>query len=238
MKRLRAQEKTIESLSERNERLEAAVARLQAIRAVLQKALFGSRSEQQEKPRSQLRRGQQPGAAGHGRTRRSALEERIEEHNPPPDACVCTSCGKPYVANGGRSSTVIEIDVQAHTRRIVRPRWRRGCGCASAPTEVSAPARLFARTPYGTSVWARVLFDVPGIRRRFLPSFGLSNSHDLAVDRCYVRPPSTDFRDAPLAALDPYRTHHPNTWKYISESDGSMTAASCISLRIAGRSGS
>ena len=161
VKRLRAQEKTIQSLSKQNVQLEATAARLQATRAVLSKALFGSRSEQQAKPRSELRRGQQSGAAGHGRTQRPALEERTEEQHPPRGACVCSSCGKPYVANGARSSTVIEIDVQAHTRKIVRPRWRRRCACAASPLEVAAPApaRLFARTPYGTSVWARVLFE-------------------------------------------------------------------------------
>ena len=68
---------------------------------------------------------------------------------------------KPYVANGENSSTVIEIEVKAHTRRIVRPRWRRGCDCASSPLEVSAPPvpRLFPRTPYGTSVWACFLYE-------------------------------------------------------------------------------
>ncbi len=175
MKRLRGQERTIRSLSKensrlrgaaaglqaRNQALETTIAKLQATRAVLSKALFGSRSEQQKKPRSERRRGQQPGAAGHGRTRRPALGEKSERRDPPKDARVCPCCGKPYVANGERSSTLIEIEVRAHTRRIVRPRWRRGCECPSSPLEVTAPApaRLFARTPYGTSVWARVLFE-------------------------------------------------------------------------------
>ena len=145
----------------RIEALEVKYARLRASAAVLQKALFGSRSEQQEKPRSERRRGQQPGAAGHGRTQRPALEEKKEERNPPKNARVCSGCGKPYVTNGERSSTIIEIAVKAHTRRIVRPRWRRSCACASSPLEVSAPpvSRLFPRTPYGTSVWACVLFE-------------------------------------------------------------------------------
>ena len=72
-------------------------------------------------------------------------------------------CGKPYVANCENSSTVIEIEVEAHARRIVRPRWRRGCDCASSPLEVSAPPVprlfLFPRTPYGTSVWACFLYE-------------------------------------------------------------------------------
>ena len=80
VKKLRAQEKMIESLSKRNARLEAMVAKLQATRAVLSKARFGSRSEQQEKLRSERRRDRQlGGAAAHGRTQRPALEERIEE---------------------------------------------------------------------------------------------------------------------------------------------------------------
>ncbi len=120
-----------------------------------------SRSEQQERPRSERRRGRQPGAAGHGRTLRPALEERTEERNPPAEACVCGRCGKPYVANGAEVSTIVEIEVSAHKRVIRRPRWRRRCDCASSPTEVSAPPapRLFAGTPCGTSVWARFRFE-------------------------------------------------------------------------------
>ena len=175
LRRSRRQKNTIRSLSKgvrrlrkiakasqtRIEKLEAQYARLRASASVLQKALFGSRSEQQEKPRSERKRGQQRGAPGHGRTQRPALEEKAEHHNPPKTARLCSCCGKPFVANGENSSTVIEIEVEAHTRRIVRPRWRRGCDCASSPLEVSAPPvpRLFPRTPYGTSVWACFLYE-------------------------------------------------------------------------------
>ena len=148
-------------LASRVETLEKTVAELRATRAVLSKALFGSKSEQQEKPRSERQRGQQPGTAGHGRTDRAELEERPEERNPPADACVCGECGQPYVQNGAEESTLLEIEVSAHKRVIRRPRWRRACECASSPMEVSAPPapRLFPRTPYGTTVWARFLFE-------------------------------------------------------------------------------
>jgi len=65
------------------------------------------------------------------------------------------------VANGAEVSSLIEIEVSAYKRVIHRPRWRRGCECASSPVEVSAPpvARLFAGTSFGTSVWARFLFE-------------------------------------------------------------------------------
>ena len=145
----------------RRTRLEAELAKLRATGAALAKRLFGRKSERQEKPRSDRRRGGQPGAQGHGPTPRPALDERTEVHNPPADARVCAGCGKPYVANGARVSRIVEIEVSAHRRVIRRPRWRRGCECASSPAEVSAAPvpRLFAGTSFGTSVWARFLFE-------------------------------------------------------------------------------
>ena len=145
----------------RIERLEGQLAKLRASRAVLPKGESGGACEKQERPRSGRRRGQQPGAPGHGRTKRPGLEERDEEHNPPSDARVCGGCGSPYTANGAEESALVEIEVSAHRRVIRRPRWRRTCGCASSPAEVTAPPvpRLFARTPYGTSVWSRFLFE-------------------------------------------------------------------------------
>ena len=145
----------------RRARLEAELAKLRATGAVLARRLFGRGSERQEKPRSERRRGGQPGARGHGRTPRTALDERTEVRNPPAGARVCAGCGKPYVANGARMSSIVEIEVSSYRRVIRRPRWRRGCACASSPMEVSAPPapRLFAGTSFGTSVWARLLFE-------------------------------------------------------------------------------
>ena len=172
LRRSRRQKTTINVLSKENARLrkrakasrnrietlEVQLARLRATGAVLSRALFGRKSEKQETPRSGRPRGQQRGAPGHGRTQRSGLEERTEELKPPEEARVCSCCGKAYVANGVDESTLVEIEVKAHKRVIRRPRWRRACGCASSPIEVSAP-RLFPRTLYGTSFWARFLFE-------------------------------------------------------------------------------
>ena len=145
----------------RRARLEAELAKLRATGAVLARRLYGRGSERQERPRSERRRGGQPGAAGHGRTPRPALDERTEVCNPPAGARVCAGCGQPYAANGARVSSIVEIEVSAYRRVIHRPRWRRGCECASSPVEVSAPPapRLFAGTAYGTSVWTRFLFE-------------------------------------------------------------------------------
>ena len=147
--------------------LEAELAKRRSTAAVLSKTLYGRRSEKLETPGTGRRRGQQPGAPGHGRTPRPAVEERVEVHDPPAEAYRCASCGKPYVGNGADESSLLEIEVRAHRRVIRRPRWRRGCGCASAPVEVSAPPapRLFPNTAYGTSVWSRVLYEHYACRR-------------------------------------------------------------------------
>ena len=146
----------------RVEALEADIARLRSTGAVLSRRLYGRKSEQQQKPGTGRKRGQQHGAPGHGRTQRPGLEERPEQLIPPPETCVCTRCGQPYAPNGIEDSTLVEIEVKAHKRVLQRQRFRRTCECASSPMEVSAPPapRLFRGTPYGISVWARLLFEL------------------------------------------------------------------------------
>ena len=153
--------KAVKGTRRRIEALEAQLARLRSTGAVLSRKLFGRKSEQQDKPRSQRQRGQQRGAPGHGRTRRPGLEERPEVHAPPPEACACAQCGQPYAPNGVEESTLVEIEVKAHRRVIRRPRWRRTCECASSPIEVSAPPvpRLFDDTLYGITVWVCFLYE-------------------------------------------------------------------------------
>ena len=114
---------------------------------MLSKSLYGKKSERQQPPRSKRRHGQQPGAPGHGRTPRPGLEERTEVLQPPEAARVCGGCCAPYAVNGEQATTLVEIEVKAHKRRIVRPRWRRRCDCGDAPREVTAPPpdRLFER---------------------------------------------------------------------------------------------
>ena len=108
------------ALASRVESLQAQLDRLRSTRSVLSKALYGSKSEQQKKPGTGRKRGQQRGAAGHGRTQRPGLREKKESRDPPEDARVCPRCGKPYVANGERCTTLFEIDVEAYENTIVR----------------------------------------------------------------------------------------------------------------------
>ena len=175
--------KAVKGARRRIEALEAQLARLRSTGAVLSRKLFGRKSEQQDKPRSQRQRGQQRGAPGHGRTQRPGLEERPEVHAPPPQACACAQCGQPYAPNGVEESTLVEIEVKAHKRVISRPRWRRTCQCASSPIEVSAPPvpRLFRGTPYGITFWARFVFELCVCLRPVRRIAAWMSAHGLAV---------------------------------------------------------
>ena len=82
------------ALAERVETLQAQLDRLRSTRSVLSKALYGSKSERQKRPGTGRKRGQQRGAAGHGRTQRTGLREKKESRDPPEDARVCPRCGK------------------------------------------------------------------------------------------------------------------------------------------------
>ena len=151
------------ALRSRGKELEGEVERLRSLNRQLQQATYGRRSER--RCRSQRRgaavpgpgerrsRGQQRGAPGHGRTPRPALPV-IEQVVEPP-ARWCAHCARPYAANGASVTQLIEVEVSAYVRRVHRPRTRARCRCAPASEAVAPPpARLFANTAYGVSVWA------------------------------------------------------------------------------------
>jgi transposase len=134
----------------------------------LEQRLFGRKSERQwviddQQPHSVSclrRRGQQRGAAGHGRRPPSGLpihEEIVAIVSP-----CCPKCGKGLaVFPGTEDCEVLEIEVQAYRRVIRRQRYRPTCVCAALAGIVTAPApaRLIERGKWGISVWVEVLLD-------------------------------------------------------------------------------
>ena len=134
----------------------------------LQQRVFGRKSER-SKGASERRgqtvwarrcRGQQRGAAGHGRTSLAHLPERVEvvELDDPQ----CPNCGRALQDfPGTEDCEVIEIEVQAYRRVIRRRRYRALCNCGCAPGIVTAPppSRLIERGKFGVSVWVSVLLD-------------------------------------------------------------------------------
>lgn len=108
------------------------------------------------------KRGQQPGSPGHGRSDRCALPVVVEVHDLSEAAKHCPQCGEALAPFPGvEACDIIEVQVQAHIRRIQRPRYQKVCGCDQLPGIVTAPPapRVIAKSPLGVSVWTRVLLD-------------------------------------------------------------------------------
>src|SRR2546422_929266 len=159
-----------ERLLKREAALQAEVVALQATIRDLTQRLYGTKSEQStgpdgagaSKPTSPRKRGQQPGSRGHGRSDRSALPVVVEVHDVSEAAKHCPACGAAFVPFPGREeSNLIEVQVQAHMRRIQRQRYHKTCQCSQVPGMVTAPPapRLIPKSPLGVSVWTMVLLD-------------------------------------------------------------------------------
>jgi len=157
-------------LAQREAALKAQVEALEAQIRDLTQRLYGKKSEQStgseaggqchEAPAR--KRGQQPGRPGHGRSDRSALPVVVEVHDLNEAAKHCPQCGKALASfPGTETCDIIEVQVQAHIRRIQRPRYQTTCGCARLPSIVTAPPapRVIPKSPLGVSVWTRVLLD-------------------------------------------------------------------------------
>ena len=135
--------------------LQAARAKLKELRQRLRER-WARRRESEQRTRSAggteaavaapaRQRGQQPGAAGHGRRQHPHLPAQVEVHEVEPEQRRCPACGAEYHAHGSEDCEQLEIEVRAYRRVIKRRRYRRSCQCAAAAALLTAPApsRLF-----------------------------------------------------------------------------------------------
>jgi transposase len=157
-------------LVEREAALKREVETLQATIRDLNQRLYGTKSEKSsgtdgtpspkaDRPKN---RGQQPGSKGHGRRDRFALPVVAEVHDLSEEAKRCPICGAAFVPfPGTEASDIIEVEVQAHIRRLQRQRYRKGCTCPQVAGIITAPPapRLIPKSPFGVSVWTQVLLD-------------------------------------------------------------------------------
>jgi transposase len=159
-----------ELLMEREAALKAQIEAYQATIRDLTQRLYGTKSEKATHlntagdplAASPRKRGQQPGRPGHGRRACATLPVIDEVRDLSPAEQRCPRCGaafRPFP--GPEASTIIEVQVQAHVRRIQRQRYHKGCRCPHLPGIVAAPPapRLLPKSPFGVSVWTEVLLD-------------------------------------------------------------------------------
>jgi transposase len=150
--------------------LKAQVEALEATVRDLNQRLYGTKSAKSAGPdqagscklTSAHPRGQQPGSQGHGRSDRAALPVVAEVHDLSEAAQHCPACGEAFAPfPGAEESTIIAVQIQAHIRRIQRPRYHKTCGCPHVKGIVTAPPapRVIPKSPLGVSVWTMMLLD-------------------------------------------------------------------------------
>jgi len=133
----------------------------------LNKRLFGKKSEKKSsgkkeggiKPSTFKRpRGQQEGSKGHGRTLHPNLVSVVEPVDFPTTPR-CPDCGALYVHDSSKESEIIEVEVKAYKRIIVRETLKKGCSCKAAPSLVTAPMppKVIPKSQYGISIWESIL---------------------------------------------------------------------------------
>lgn len=107
-------------------------------------------------------RGQQPGAQGHGRQRRTGLPTVEEFHGIPGEQACCSRCGMPFAPFPGTDdSEELEWEVLVRRRIHRRRRYRRTCQCPQTPVLVSAPTppKVVPKGLFGVSFWVRLLLE-------------------------------------------------------------------------------
>ena len=154
---------------DREAALKERVAELEAEVRDLKQRLYGKKSEKSGTTKNEgsrrgvstRPRGQQPGSAGHGRTKRPHLPVTEEVRDVEPQNKHCPKCGKPHVPFGSEDSEIVEVQVRPFIRRVKRKRYVKGCQCAGTPSIITAPPapRVIPKSDIGVSVWVMVLLD-------------------------------------------------------------------------------
>lgn len=133
----------------------------------LRNRLFGKKSERKNSSKDESKskssdpkrpRGQQPGIKGHGRTDRPDLPQKKEPVNFP-EVPICSKCGEAYIPDESKEAEIIEVEVKAYKRRIIRSCMKKCCSCKGVPNTITAsmPPKVILRSPYGISIWEAVL---------------------------------------------------------------------------------
>lgn len=158
-------------LKEQNEALKQKLSLADAKIRDLKQRLYGKKSEKGttkgdtplgDQGASSRSRGQQQGSPGHGRTPRPDLPIVEEERDVAPGDDRCGLCGQAYrLLPQTEESEILEVEVKAHRRKIIRRMYAKGCDCEAGAGIITAPPapRLIPKSSVGVSVWTEVLLN-------------------------------------------------------------------------------
>jgi len=151
------------------EQLENTIKVLKAKVKLRERQLFGKKSEQGagnseslDRNKSKRNRGQQRGNKSPPKRDYSHLPVLSEIQELPETERTCLCCNAPYTDMGAtEDSDIIEVEVQAHIRRLKRKKYRRTCNCQSQPVILTAPQapKVLPKSHLGNSVWVYFLMQ-------------------------------------------------------------------------------
>jgi transposase len=157
---------------EREERLHREIEELEAKLRLRERQLFSRSSERGAKGKRDggqpnrkdktRKRGQQPGATGHGRRLHEGLPVKDVVCSLPESEKECPCCGLPFEEMAGtEDSEEVVVEVKAHRRVIKRKRYQPTCQCPSNPKIVTAPgpAKLIPKGSLHLLSWVTLLLD-------------------------------------------------------------------------------
>ena len=135
----------------------------------LQNRVFANKSKKENSGKNESKpqtppikrpRGQQLGSKGHGRTSFPNLAEKDEPINFP-EVPVCSKCGELYTYDESKEAEIIEVEVKAYKRRIIRCCMKKGCSCKGVANTITAPMppKVIPKSQYGISIWEAVLLS-------------------------------------------------------------------------------
>ncbi len=121
----------------------------------------GAAADGESSAHAPRRRGQQPGAPGHGRRQRAELPAETCAHEIVGGAPCCPKCGKPYRPFGTEDSEEIEYEVRVYRRVHRRSRYSQTCGCEHTLAVVTAPvpAKLIPKGMFAVSFWVHMILE-------------------------------------------------------------------------------
>src|SRR3972149_3319492 len=164
-------EAALEQLKQKHQaeidQLEKTIKKLEAKVKLRERQLFGKKSEQgsdgsesADKEKPTRGRGQQCGKPSPAKRKYSHLPVIPEIQDIPEGERICPCCNTPYTDMGAtEDSDIIEVEVQAHIRRLKRKKYRRTCNCRSQPAILTAPQtpKVLSKSHLGNSVWVYLL---------------------------------------------------------------------------------
>lgn len=160
----------------REKKLREEIADIEAKLSLRERQLFGRRSERHKGPKSgsvksggqqdgrstSRRRGQQPGAPGHGRRLHKNLPVVPVTFGFLDNEQKCTRCGLPFdELPMTEDSEEVVVEVRAHRRVYKRTCYTPTCQCPSNPGIITAagPSKLIPKGSLHLSFWVLALLD-------------------------------------------------------------------------------